>query len=234
MLEMTDVVGGYGEKRILNKISLQVSPGEIIGLVGPNGSGKSTILKSIYGLVKVEEGDIVFMGKKIQNRKSSINAAEGIGYVPQGSKIFDRITVYENLELGGYVLKDRRELLRRIEEVYELFPVLKIHRNRIAGKMSGGERQILGISRGLIQKPKLILLDEPSIGLAPKLVSITTDAIRKIREQFRVTILVVEQNVREVLKVIDRAYVIRLGEIVLEQDKVDTGTEKKIREVFLG
>jgi len=233
MLELKNVVGGYGEKIILNKVSFHVYPREIVGLVGPNGSGKSTVLKSIYGLVRVEEGDILFERVRIQNRKPSINAAEGIGYVPQGNKIFDRLTVKENLELGGFVLKDKRELLRRVQAVYEIFPVLKLHRDKIAGKMSGGERQILGISRGLIQNPRLILLDEPSVGLAPKLVNLTMGTIRQIRDQFKVTILAVEQNVREVLRIVDRAYVLRLGKIIMEEAKVTQATERKIREVFL-
>lgn len=234
MLELKDVVGGYGEKRILNKVSFCVHSHEIVGLVGPNGSGKSTVLKSIYGLVRVEEGDILFDGVKIQNRKSSRNASEGIGYVPQGNKIFDKLTVNENLELGGFVLKDKKELVARMLAIYDLFPVLEVHKAKIAGKMSGGERQILGISRGLIQNPKLLLLDEPSVGLAPKLVALTMETIKKIRDQFKVTILAVEQNVREVLKIVDRAYVLRLGRIVMEESKVTEETEKRIREVFLG
>lgn len=233
MLKLNEVTGGYGQKRVLNKVSFHVSPSEIVGLVGANGSGKSTVLKAIYGFVKLEEGEILYKGVKIENRKASINAAEGIGYVPQGNRIFDRLTVYENLELGGFVLRDQKEVSRGIGKIYELFPVLAANRDRIAGKLSGGERQILGLSRGLIQNPKLILLDEPSIGLAPRLVSLTMDTIRQIRNQFNVTILVVEQNVREVLKIVDRVYVLRLGEIVLEEARMGTQTEQKIRQVFL-
>jgi branched-chain amino acid transport system ATP-binding protein len=233
MLYVNQITGGYGQKRILNQVSFHITPSEIVGLVGPNGSGKSTILKAIYGLLKVDGGEILFLGSQIHNRKPSINAAEGIGYVPQGSKIFDRLSVQENLELGGFVLRDKKELFRRIDEVYALFPVLARNRNRFAGKLSGGERQILGLSRGLIQNPRLILLDEPSIGLSPKLVSLTMNTICQIRKQFSITILVVEQNVREVLKVVDRVYVLRLGQITLEERQVDSQTENKIRQVFL-
>ncbi len=233
MIELKDVVGGYGEKRVLNKVSLHVRPSEIVGLVGPNGSGKSTVLKSIYGLIKVETGDILFEGVKIQNRKSSVNAAEGIGYVPQGNKIFDRLSVKENLELGGFFLRDQKALNQRIDRIYNLFPVLAAHRAKIAGKLSGGERQMLGISRGLIMNPKLILLDEPSIGLAPKLVRQTMEMIMTVRDRFKTTMLVVEQNVREVLKVVERVYVLKLGTIILEDTQVGAGSEEKIREVFL-
>jgi branched-chain amino acid transport system ATP-binding protein len=234
MLKVNEVIGGYGEKRILNKVSFYVAPSEIVGLAGPNGSGKSTVLKSIYGFLRIDEGKILYGGMEIQNRRPSFNAAEGIGYIPQGNKIFDRLTVFENLELGGFVLRDKKEVLRRIDEIYELFPVLKTNRDRIAGKMSGGERQMLGISRGLIQNPKLILIDEPSVGLAPKLVGLTMGTIKKIRNQFKVTLLVVEQNVREVLKIVDRAYVLRLGRIILEESNVTPESEQRIRSVFLG
>jgi len=233
MIELKDVVGGYGQKRVLNEVSLYIKHSEIVGLVGPNGSGKSTVLKSIYGLVKVQSGDIFFQGIKIQNRKPSVNAAKGIGYVPQGNKIFDRLNVQENLELGGFFLRDQKELNQRIDQIYRLFPVLAANRTKIAGKLSGGERQMLGISRGLIMNPKLILLDEPSIGLAPKLVRQTMELINKIKIRFDTTILVVEQNVREVLKVVERVYVLRLGKIILEETKVGAGSEKKIKEVFL-
>ena len=233
MLNVNEIVGGYGEKKILNKVTLFVCPSEIVGLVGPNGSGKSTILKAVYGLLKVDEGEIRYKGIPIQNRKPSLNAAEGIGYIPQGNKIFDRLTVSENLELGGFVLRDQKELSDRVRDVLELFPVLAKNKNKIAGKLSGGERQILGLCRALIQKPKLILFDEPSIGLAPKLVSLTMATIQRIREQFAMTILVVEQNVREVLKVADRVYVLRLGEIILEEKEISKETEQKIRQVFL-
>lgn len=233
MIELKDVVGGYGQKRVLNEVSLYIRASEIVGLVGPNGSGKSTVLKSIYGLVKVQTGDILFEGIKIQNRKPSINAANGIGYIPQGNKIFDRLNVQENLELGGFFLRDQKELNQRIDQIYKLFPVLAAHRTKVAGKLSGGERQMLGISRGLIMNPKLILLDEPSIGLAPKLVKQTMELIKKVRDRFETTILVVEQNVREVLKVVERVYVLRLGTIILEETEVGVGSEKKIKEVFL-
>lgn len=233
MLNVKEISGGYGQKRILNHVSFHITPSEIVGLVGPNGSGKSTVLKAIYGLLRIDEGQIFFEGTQIQNRKPSVNAAQGVGYIPQGNKIFDRLSVQENLELGGYVLRDKGELSRRIREIYELFPVLAQNKNRLAGKFSGGERQILGLSRGLIQKPKLILLDEPSIGLSPKLVSLTMQTIRQIRDRFAITILVVEQNVREVLKITGRIYVLRLGQITLEETTVNPRTEEKIRQVFL-
>lgn len=233
MLNVKEIVGGYGQKTILHKVTFDVGSSEIIGLVGPNGCGKSTVLKSIYGLLKVDEGEILYNGNPIQNRKPSLNALEGVGYVPQGNKIFDRLTVHENLELGGFVLRDPKVLPGKIDQIYQLFPALMMNKNKIAGKLSGGERQLLGLSRGLIQNPKVILLDEPSIGLAPRLVSLTMATIKQIRKEFSITILVVEQNVREVLKITDRVYVMRLGQIILEETHIGSGTEQKIREVFL-
>lgn len=233
ILDMNDIVGGYGEKRILNKVSLHIQSSEIVGLLGPNGSGKSTVLKAIYGLVEVEEGEIIFNDVKIHNRKSSINAAEGIVYVPQGKNVFGKLTVHENLELGGFIIPDQKKIKERIEDVYELFPVLKRNRNRLAGKMSGGERQMLGIGRGLIQHPKMMILDEPSIGLAPILVKKVLKTLIHIRDQFKLTVLVVEQNVRELLNVVDRIYVLRLGEIVLEESNITVDTEENIRQIFL-
>lgn len=232
-LNMDNIVGGYGEKRILNKVSLYVQPSEILGLLGPNGSGKSTVLKAIFGLVKVEQGQIIFNDVKIHNRKSSLIATEGIVYIPQGNNVFGQLTVHENLELGGFIVENQKKIKQRIEDVYELFPALKKYRNRLAGKMSGGERQMLGISRGLIQHPKMMILDEPSIGLAPILVRKVLKTLLQIRDQFNLTVLVVEQNVRELLKVVDRIYVIRLGEIILEESNITIDTEEQIRKVFL-
>lgn len=233
MIRLNDVVAGYGQKIVLRKVSCHISPSEIVGLVGPNGSGKSTIIKAMYGLIKVETGAILYQGREIQNRKPSINAAEGIGYIPQGNKIFDRLSVQENLELGGFFLKNQKDLISRIDRVYDLFPVLKSHRKKIAGKMSGGERQMLGIGRGLIMNPKLILLDEPSIGLAPRLVSLTMETISVIRSRFNITLLVVEQKVREVLRIVDRVYVLKLGEIVFEETRITQDTEDTLRRIFL-
>ena len=233
MLELQSVVAGYGEKQVLYDVSLKINPSEIVGLVGPNGSGKSTVLKSIFGMVKVTSGEIIYKGEAIQNRKPSHNAAAGLCYIPQGSKIFDKLTVHENLEMGGVLIQKRSELNDRIASMYEQFPTLKQYRNSVAGRLSGGERQMVGLCRGLIMQPDMILIDEPSIGLAPVLVQHTMDLIRMIRENLKTTVLIVEQNVPAMLKIADRVYLLSTGKVVHEEKAVDNETEQRLRALFL-
>ncbi len=233
MLELKSVVGGYGDKKVLNGISLSVGDAEIVGLVGPNGSGKSTVLKSVFGMVKVDSGEILYKGDPIQNRKSFLNVKAGICYIPQGNKVFDKLTVQENLEMGGALINDRKLLLQRIDDMYDKFSQLKIYKNTSAGRLSGGERQMVGFCLGLIMNPCFLLVDEPSIGLAPKLVSMTIELISSIRENYHTSILIVEQNVRALLTIADRVYLIRMGNIVHEEKKVDENTESFLRELFL-
>jgi ABC-type branched-subunit amino acid transport system ATPase component len=233
MLELQSVVAGYGEKQVLYDVSLKINPSEIVGLVGPNGSGKSTVLKSIFGMVKVTSGEINYKGEAIQNRKPSQNAAAGLCYIPQGSKIFDKLTVHENLEMGGVLIQKRSELNDRIASMYEQFPTLKQYRNSVAGRLSGGERQMVGLCRGLIMQPDMILIDEPSIGLAPVLVQHTMDLIRMIRENLKTTVLIVEQNVPAMLKIADRVYLLSTGKVVHEEKAVDNETEQRLRALFL-
>lgn len=233
MLQLNSVVAGYEEKKVLQGVTLQVGSSEIVGLVGPNGSGKSTVLKSIFGMVKVSNGEISFKGNPIQNRKPYLNVEDGICYVPQGSKVFDKLTVQENLEMGGLLLRDRKLLQQRIDQMYEKYPKLKNYKNTPAGRLSGGERQMVGLCIGLIMNPNFLLIDEPSIGLAPVLVNSTMELISSIRESFNTSVLIVEQNVRALLKIVDRIYLLRLGEIVFEERSVDGNTENKLREQFL-
>jgi ABC-type branched-subunit amino acid transport system ATPase component len=233
MLELKSVFAGYEDKRVLSGVSLKVGDSEIIGLVGPNGSGKSTVLKSIFGLVRVDNGGIVYKGSAIQNRKPFLNVEAGICYIPQGSKVFDKLTVQENLEMGGVLLKDRKQLLQRLDTMYEKFPKLKTYRNTPAGRLSGGERQMVGFCIGLIMNPDFLLIDEPSIGLAPALVNTTMETISSIRSNFHTSVLIVEQNVRALLKIVDRIYLLKLGEIVYEENTITADTEKNLRELFL-
>lgn len=237
MLELKSVAAGYGDKLgdklVLNGVDLTVGESEIVGLVGPNGSGKSTVLKSIFGMLRLTEGTVCYNGVPIHNRKASENVRSGICYIPQGSKVFSNLTVQENLEMGGVLIEDKRVLEERIDAMYERFPKLKEYKKRPAGRLSGGERQMVGFCIGLIMNPKLLLVDEPSIGLAPKLVSQTMELIAQCREQFNTSVLIVEQNVRAMLTIADRVYLLRTGKIVHEEPQVNAETEQILRELFL-
>lgn len=233
MLQLNDVHAGYGEKLVLNGVTLNVGENEIVGLVGPNGSGKSTVLKSTFGLLKLSKGSVSYNGLDIHNRGAAANVKSGICYVPQGSKVFPHLTVQENMEMGGVLLDDSRELQARIEQMYEKFPKLKEYRNKPAAKLSGGERQMVGFCVGLIMNPKLLLVDEPSIGLAPQLVAQTMELIRNCRDEFNTSVLIVEQNVRSMLTIADRVYLLKTGKIVYNESRVDVGTEQRLRELFL-
>lgn len=233
ILTLKDVCAGYGEKLVLNGVSLSVSEGEIVGLSGPNGSGKSTVLKSISGMIRVSSGGVCYFGQPIENRKTSLNVSAGICYIPQGCKVFDKLSVQENMEMGGVLLRDKKLLAERIEQMYEQFPRLREYKNRPAGRLSGGERQMVGFCTGLVMNPKLLPVDEPSIGLAPALVSQTMALIRSLRDSFGVSVLLVEQNVKAMLSIADRVYLLKLGKIVHEEPIVDDGTEGRLRELFL-
>ena len=215
VLEVADLVAGYGQKVVLHGISLEAMSGEIIAIVGPNGSGKSTTLKAIFGLIKVRRGRVSFQGRPVHNRSPSLNVRAGLSYVPQGSRVFTEMTVRENLEIGGYILVDRAKVRERVQNILELFPILKERQNQPAATLSGGEKQILALGRTLILKPKLLLLDEPSLGLAPESASIAIRSIKEIREKLQTTIVLVEQKVREALSIANRVYVLELGRIAL-------------------
>ena len=232
MLELKSVTAGYGDKIVLKDVSLQVGESEIVGLVGPNGSGKSTVLKSVFGMLKLKDGTISYCGTPIQNKKPSEHVEAGICYIPQGSKVFSNLTVQENLEMGGDLLKDRRELNRRVEQMYEKFPKLKAYKNRPAGKLSGGERQMVGFCVGLMMNPRFLLVDEPSIGLAPQLVAQTMALIENCRKEFGTSVLIVEQNVRAMLTIADRVYLLKTGSIAYTES-VSEGTEERLRALFL-
>lgn len=233
MLKMESVNAGYGDKVVLEDVTLTVKKSEIVGLVGPNGSGKSTALKSIFGIVRVNRGKIIYYDDEIQNKQPSEIAKSGICYIPQGGKVFTKLTVQENLEMGGILIKDRKELDRRISNIYNNFTNLKKYKNVLAGRLSGGEQQMVGFCRGLVMSPEMMLVDEPSIGLAPKLVDQTMEIIKKIRENYNATILIVEQNVRALLSIADRVYLLNTGRIIHEEKKIDSDSEKRLRDIFL-
>jgi branched-chain amino acid transport system ATP-binding protein len=208
---------GYGHKQILNEISIHVHPGEIVALLGSNGAGKSTLLKTIFGLISPWNGIIYFAGRDITNLQPSENVRVGLAYVPQGSRVFSDLTVQENLELGGFSLSNEQVLRNRITQTFNLFPILYERRRLSAGKLSGGEKQMLALGQALVSNPKLMLLDEPSLGLAPQTTHEAMVAIRRLNSEFKTAILIVEQNVSEALSIAHRAYALRLGKITIEE-----------------
>ena len=214
ILEVKDIIAGYNSKQVLHEVSFSIHEPQVVAIIGHNGSGKSTLLKSIFGLLKVWGGTIRFVDKEIQNRETSANVREGISFVPQNQRVFPELSVLENLEIGGYILKDRKKIKQRLERVFELFPVLADKRNQRAGTLSGGEQQMVALGRGLMLLPKLLLLDEPSIGLSPLLVKKVLQDVRLMHERLGTTVLIVEQNVREVLNIADWVYILKNGEIV--------------------
>jgi len=215
ILEIKNLETGYGKKQVLFGMSLDVGKGEIVALIGPNGSGKSTVLKTVCGLIKLWKGEICFDGVPTNGSTPAQNVARGITFAPQGNLVFHDMTVMENLEIGGFQLP-RKESKERISQVLEFFPVLKDRLKEDAGKLSGGEQQMVALARALIPKPKLLMLDEPSLGLFPKLLGSVFDKITEINCDTGVTILIVEQKVREVLEICNRVYSIKLGKIAFE------------------
>jgi len=232
LLKVQNLEAGYDKKPVLHGVSLYVEPGEIVALVGPNGAGKSTVLKAVFGLLKTTAGTVEFQGRQIQNQKPSDNVREGISFILQGSRVFTELSVIENLEIGGYALP-AREVRSMIESIFTQFPQLKLMSARPANNLSTGEKQMLAMARGLMLKPVLLLVDEPSLGLAPRVAHNVLQSLREMNQRFGTAILLVEQNVREALKVSDRAYVLRLGHVVLE-DSPDNLTPDRLRSAFLG
>ena len=233
MLEIRNLETGYGKKQVLFSLSLDVQEKEIVALIGPNGSGKSTSLKAVCGLIPVWKGDISFNGSSTNGFTPAQNVSRGITFAPQGSRVFDELTVMENLEIGGFQLP-KRDLKHRIEEMFDMFPILNERIRQNAGKLSGGEQQMLAIARALIPKPKLLMLDEPSLGLSPGLVKDVFEKIIQINQDTGVTILIVEQKVREVLEICHRVYSIKLGRVAFSGSPEELkGNKEKLRELFL-
>ncbi len=233
LLSVQNLQSGYGQKQVLNGVSLQVHHGEIVALLGPNGAGKSTLLKAVFGLLRAWRGSIVFEGKPIHNRHPVRNVQDGLTYVPQGSRVFQDLTVQENLELAGFILRDRRVIQNRMERVLHLFPVLEERCSQLAGRLSGGEKQMLALGQALMTDPRLLLLDEPSLGLAPQAAHETIVAIQRLNNELGTAILLVEQNVAEAISIAHRVYVLRLGKVVLEAYPKDL-THEALRSAFLG
>jgi branched-chain amino acid transport system ATP-binding protein len=218
---------------VLFGATLSVREREIVALIGPNGAGKSTVLKAVCGLIPAWKGEIRFGGTAINGSTPAKNVARGITFAPQGNRVFDELTVLENLEVGGFQLP-KRELKGRIEEVFGLFPVLKERARHVAGRLSGGEQQMLAVAWALVPRPKLLMLDEPALGLAPNLVTTVLEKVSEINREAGVAVLIVEQKVREVLRIATRAYGLRLGRIALEGTRDDIFDGDTLKRLFLG
>ncbi len=233
MLQVNGLETGYGKKQVLFGVTLAVARGEVVAVIGPNGAGKSTILRAVCGLLHPWKGEVAFERVPINGQSPARNVRRGITFAPQGNRVFDELTVMENLEIGGYQLP-RRELGVRVRAVCSMFPILKDRARQSAGKLSGGEQQMLAVARALVAKPKLLMLDEPSLGLSPDLVRDVFDKIVEVRAQAGIGVLVVEQKVRQVLDICDRVYSIKLGKVAFAGAPDELKDDQaKLRELFL-
>lgn len=232
LLEVKDLHVSYGGIQALQGISIQVREGEIVAIIGANGAGKSSLLNAISSIVKIKSGEILYLGKPVPSKPHNV-VKTGIVQVPEGRQVFANLTVEENLTIGAYLRRDRSEIPADLEEIYTSFPRLKERRTQFAGSLSGGEQQMLVIGRGLMSRPKLMLLDEPSLGLAPMLVNEIFNIIRSINQK-GTTLLLVEQNVPKALAVGSHAYVLETGRIVREGKGLELLEDPKVQEAYLG
>lgn len=233
ILEVENVHSYYGHIHALKGVSLYVDEGEIVSLIGSNGAGKSTTLRTISGLIHPREGNIKLDGKTINGMEPHLVVAEGVGHVPEGRGIFPKLTVRENLDMGAFTSDDTAKNNERMEEVFELFPRLKERADQYGGTLSGGEQQMLAIGRGLMLHPRILMLDEPSMGLAPVLVELIFDIIKKLNEG-GTTILLVEQNAQMALSIAHRGYVLQTGNIVLTDTAENLRKDEMVQKSYLG
>ena len=233
MLTLQNVSSGYGAIQALKGIHLQVNKGEIVTLIGANGAGKTTTLRTITGLVNARSGDVIFEGTRLNEIPTHKLVALGICMVPEGRAVFANLTVLENLEMGAYLQRDRAKIKSALDRVFELFPRLNERRKQAAGTLSGGEQQMLAIGRALMASPRLLLLDEPSLGLAPLLVHTIFEAIDQINKE-GTTILLVEQNANAALRHSHRGYVLETGQIVMEGPSAELAADQRVKEAYLG
>ena len=233
MLEVKDLEVYYGVIKAIKGISFEVNKGEVIALIGANGAGKTTTLHTITGLISPKKGHVIFEGKDITKVPAHKIVSMGMAHVPEGRRVFAELSVYENLRMGAYTRKDKSEIEESLANVYKRFPRLEERKNQMAGTLSGGEQQMLAMGRALMSKPKIILMDEPSMGLSPILVNEIFDIIRAVSES-GTTVLLVEQNAKKALAIADRAYVLETGKIVLEGNAKDLLEDDSIKKAYLG
>jgi branched-chain amino acid transport system ATP-binding protein len=235
MLSAQNIKTYYGNIQALKDISLEIRDGEIVTLIGANGAGKTTILKTIAGLLKPKEGKIIFNSRDITGMPAHKVVSESVILVPEGRRVFSKLTVQENLEIGAYSRKiNKRQLNSEMKNIYNIFPRLEERKNQYAGTLSGGEQQMLAIGRGLMANPKLLLLDEPSMGVSPIVVAEIFQVIKKINEEVGTTVFLVEQNAKMALAVANRGYVIETGKIILEGSTEELKQSEKVKKAYLG
>ena len=233
MLKVTDLQVYYGVIQALKGISFEVNEGEVIALIGANGAGKTTILHPVTGLINQKAGKIEFEGKDISHTPAYKIVAEGMAHVPEGRRVFAELSVYDNLMMGAYTRKDKKEIAETLAMVYKRFPRLEERKKQMAGTLSGGEQQMLAMGRALMSKPKIILMDEPSMGLSPIFVNEIFDIIKAVSAS-GTTVLLVEQNAKKALSIADRAYVLETGNIILEGDAKVLMNDERVKKAYLG
>jgi branched-chain amino acid transport system ATP-binding protein len=233
MLEVKNLQVYYGVIQAIKDVSFTVNEGEVIALIGANGAGKTTILRTITGLITAKNGEVLYEGVNLQKIPAHKIVELGIAHVPEGRHVFAQMTVYENLLMGAFIRKDKTEIDESLENVYKRFPRLKERKNQMAGTLSGGEQQMLAMGRALMSKPKIMLMDEPSMGLSPILVGEIFDIIKSISES-GTTVLLVEQNAKKALSIADRAYVLETGKIVLSDDAKKLMDNESVKKAYLG
>lgn len=234
IIEVRGLTGGYGRSSVVEDVDMWVGRGEIVALVGPNGSGKSTLLKSIYGVARVFSGSVIFEGVDVTRTPPERKTAMGMNFVPQTENVFPDLTVRENLEMGGYLLGSEDEVKEGIETVLSIFPRLKRHLDTPAGSLSGGEQRMVAVGRALMTRPRMLLMDEPTAGLAPRVAMELLDSLESIRREAGVSILIVEQHARRALELSDRGYVLVSGRIVAEGGGEDILSRRDLQQLFLG
>lgn len=233
-LRTNNIEASYGKKKVLHGISIEVQRSEIVSIIGPNGAGKSTFQKVVFGLLKPTKGNIIFLDQDITRNSPRLNNFLGMGYFIQGGKVFTNLSVEENLELGYYVFKKTDTLIEESkQEVFQLFPVLNKYKNKRAGFLSGGEKQMLSLGMLLIRRPRLLLFDEPSAGLAPLMVKQITKKIKDIRNRYGVSVLMVEQNISQALSISDKVYIFRNGKVETCDTSENILKEKMVGKIFL-
>ncbi|MCJ7790121.1 MAG: ABC transporter ATP-binding protein [Candidatus Atribacteria bacterium] len=234
LLEVNGLSAGYKGTTVLVDISLKINKGEFVSIVGSNGAGKSTLLRTISGLIKPTAGEIKFNGKRIDGQDpAQISTTNRIAHIPEGRMLFPRMTVFQNLQLGAYIIKEKSKREEILERIFGLFPRMHERRSQLAGTLSGGEQQMLAISRGLMMDPSFLMLDEPSLGVQPNIVTLIYETLELINKQ-GITVLLVEQNIQDSLRMADRAYVIQTGKIIAEGKGRELLSSELVRKAYLG